>query len=165
VTLPPDLAGQVVEEGSATIESTCSICPQVQEVECANCIKLQTRERKSRNQYAGLKFKYDRLKRQGYKKRKQGTNRYGGLPESVIQLPGEEKQQVDQDKDEQLEVDIRRTMVMMILTFTLFSSSPQDEYSQSRRQSLIQICQPQRKKLWITVSMLQTTTFGLSQNM
>ena len=32
VTLPPDLAGQVVEEGSATIESTCSICPQVQEV-------------------------------------------------------------------------------------------------------------------------------------
>ena len=33
VTLPPDLAGQVVvEEGSATIESTCSSCPQVQEV-------------------------------------------------------------------------------------------------------------------------------------
>ena len=30
VTLPPDLAGQVVvEEGSATIESTCSSCPQV----------------------------------------------------------------------------------------------------------------------------------------
>ena len=42
------------------------------QVECANCIKLQTRERKLRNQYAGLKFKYDRLKRQGYKKRKQG---------------------------------------------------------------------------------------------
>ena len=33
VTLPPDLAGQVVaEERSATIESTCSSCPQGQEV-------------------------------------------------------------------------------------------------------------------------------------
>ena len=55
-----------------------------------------------------------------------GTNRHGGLPESVIQLPREEKQQVDQDKDEQLDVDMEDYGDD---DFDIYPSSPQDEYS------------------------------------
>ena len=40
------------------------------QVECSNCANLENKAQKWRNQYIGLKYKYNRLKRQGYKEKK-----------------------------------------------------------------------------------------------